>query len=170
MSKPVDLTEKESQNIRYIFELFDKNKDGFISRSELRNGYFLLVNKLDECEPDVILNEYDDNDDGKLDFDEFTRLYKEAQFGDLVNQIFLNNENQDQLKEDLKKIFDLNDKDHDGSITRDELKYVFQELATYLRYKKIDNMIEKADINKDGKIDFEGKEPYRICIKILPTN
>ena len=47
------------------------------------------------------------------------------------------------------------DRDGNGLIDRDELKLVMQELGEKLSEEDIDEMIEEADTNNDGFIDYE---------------
>jgi Ca2+-binding EF-hand superfamily protein len=60
--------------IRRAFNEFDKNGDGFISRKEFKNvmrrqkARFYCV---DEKQLDAMIDTYDSNGDGKIDYDEF---------------------------------------------------------------------------------------------------
>ena len=47
------------------------------------------------------------------------------------------------------------DRDGNGLIDRSELKLVMQELGEKLSEEDIDEMIEEADTNNDGFIDYE---------------
>ena len=47
------------------------------------------------------------------------------------------------------------DRDGNGLIDRNELKLVMQELGEKLSEEDIDEMIEEADTNNDGFIDYE---------------
>ena len=58
-------------------------------------------------------------------------------------------------EEELKARFQMFDRDGNGLIDRDELKTVMQELGEKLSEEDIDEMIEEADTNNDGFIDYE---------------
>ena len=58
-------------------------------------------------------------------------------------------------EEELRARFQMFDRDGNGLIDRDELKLVMQELGEKLSEEDIDEMIEEADTNNDGFIDYE---------------
>ena len=59
---------------------------------------------------------------------------------------------------DLKECFAVFDKDGNGYITRDELKNAMANLGEKLSEKDIEDMINEADTNKDGCIDYHGMQ------------
>nr|XP_043619622.1 probable calcium-binding protein CML44 [Erigeron canadensis] len=58
------------------FEVFDKNRDGFISCDELCNALSILglIDERDGIDVNMIIKAYDLNSDGLLDLDEFKRM------------------------------------------------------------------------------------------------
>lgn len=48
------------------------------------------------------------------------------------------------------------DKDGDGFISAHELRVVMMNLGEKLSEKEVDDMLKEADINGDGKIDYDG--------------
>lgn len=52
------------------------------------------------------------------------------------------------------KVFDLND---DGYISKDELKSAMETIREPLTDQQLDELISYADIDKDGRINYEGK-------------
>jgi len=61
----------------------------------------------------------------------------------------------DDAGKDLMAAFRVFDKDGNGFITRDELKEAMEMIGEPVTDEDIDNMITMADLNKDGKIDYE---------------
>eukprot|EP00996_Jenningsia_fusiforme_P003924 NODE_4723_length_771_cov_40.364266_g4379_i0.p1 GENE.NODE_4723_length_771_cov_40.364266_g4379_i0~~NODE_4723_length_771_cov_40.364266_g4379_i0.p1 ORF type:complete len:210 (+),score=73.42 NODE_4723_length_771_cov_40.364266_g4379_i0:87-632(+) len=62
------------ENLRHIFNLYDTNSDGFISREELKRGLIQYgkVQIGDEEVDDILIESANDEDgDGKISFDEF---------------------------------------------------------------------------------------------------
>ena len=58
-------------------------------------------------------------------------------------------------EEELRARFQMFDRDGNGLIDRSELKLVMQELGEKLSEEDIDEMIEEADTNNDGFIDYD---------------
>ena len=56
---------------------------------------------------------------------------------------------------ELKKAFDVMDANKDGVVTRDELKSLLKGLGEEVTDEIVDEMINIADSNNDGKIQFE---------------
>jgi len=57
-----------------MFDFFDRNSDGVISRSELIEAVDVLLNKKGTGESSGILKDYDADNNGVIDFGEFVRL------------------------------------------------------------------------------------------------
>lgn len=72
-------------------------------------------------------------------------------------------EHQDELQVAFKEF----DKDGNGFISRDELKEVMHSVGDMLTDDELDAMIKRADIDKDGQVDYRGKEIYFIVMSIL---
>ena len=63
--------------------------------------------------------------------------------------------------DEIKAAFDTFDRDHNGYIDFKELKLAMQNWGDRkFTEKQLSNMFNKADVNHDGKIDFEGT--YRL--------
>lgn len=55
--------------------------------------------------------------------------------------------------EETRRAFDAFDKDHNGTISADELRAVMQSLGENLTKDEIDEMIREADKDGNGEID-----------------
>jgi calmodulin len=84
--------------------------------------------------------EADTDNSGKIDFEEFLVL---------ASQQISNDEN-------LKEAFRVFDKNNDGYISRSELKKAMANLNEILTDEEVEEMIQEADLNGDGKINYEG--------------
>lgn len=60
-------------------------------------------------------------------------------------------------EERSKTAFRVLDTDQDGFITREELRHAISITGHPLTEKQIDDIIKRADKNRDGKIDYNGK-------------
>ena len=72
--------------------------------------------------------------------------------------------------EELREAFRVFDKDGDGFISAAELRIVMTSLGEKLTDKEVEDMLNEADANNDGKIDYEGKQvwsDYRICPPLI---
>ncbi|CAO2826477.1 unnamed protein product [Amaranthus hypochondriacus] len=56
---------------------------------------------------------------------------------------------------ELKRVFQMFDRNGDGKITKKELNDSLQNLGIYIPDKELSQMIEKIDVNKDGFVDME---------------
>lgn len=63
--------ENEEEELREAFKLFDKNKRGYITPSDLRAVLQCMGEELSEEEIDDMIAEVDIDGDGKIDFEEF---------------------------------------------------------------------------------------------------
>jgi Ca2+-binding EF-hand superfamily protein len=59
-----------------LFDFFDKNSDGYISKKELIELVEVLLNEKGLGKSSQVLKEFDFNHDSKIDFDEFTAFAK----------------------------------------------------------------------------------------------
>jgi Ca2+-binding EF-hand superfamily protein len=58
--------------LKELFDFFDKNSDGYISKKELIELVEVLLNEKGLGKSSQVLKEFDFNHDNKIDFDEFT--------------------------------------------------------------------------------------------------
>ena len=58
------------------FKFFDKNGDGFITSKELQRAMKKLGQKMDKKEISGMMERLDENNDGKISFDEFCKLFE----------------------------------------------------------------------------------------------
>ena len=124
-----------------LFNSFDENNDGYITKKELRKGLKDLQNKTDK-EVEEIMASMDTDQNGAINFNEFISA--------TLNSNITND------YERILKAFEFFDLDNDGLIDENELK----EALSGKTFSKIDvNVFEEAikecDLDKDGKINFD---------------
>lgn len=61
-------------DLKAAFAVFDKDKNGYISREELRSAMILMKEQVTDHELDQVMNEADLDHDGQISFDEFAKL------------------------------------------------------------------------------------------------
>jgi calmodulin len=59
--------------------------------------------------------------------------------------------------EDLREAFKIFDKNGDGKIDPKELRHVMTNLGEKLTDDEVDEMIQTADADGDGKVNYEGQ-------------
>ena len=136
------ITPEQQIEYREAFALFDKNGDGTITVTELGTVMRSLGNNPTDSELQDMINEVDADGNGTLEFDEFCQL--------MARQMLDSN----QQEEELKQRFAMFDKDSNGTIDREELRDVMQQLGEKLSEEEIEEMIQDADQNGDGVIDY----------------
>lgn len=97
-----------------------------------------------------MLDEYDDHPDSKIDFSEFL---------DLMTAKMSEND----TKDDIKKVFKLFDEEGNGFVSVQDLKRVAKELQENMDEVELQEMIDRADSDGDGKVTFE--DFYKIMTK-----
>ncbi|KAF5918509.1 hypothetical protein HPG69_018293 [Diceros bicornis minor] len=142
----------ELSELREAFLEFDKDRDGFISCKDLGNlmrtmGYMPTEMELTELGQQIRMNL-----GGRVDFDDFVELMTPKLLAETAGMIGV------QEMRDAFKEFDANG---DGEITLGELQQALQRLlGEKLTPREISEVVQEADVNGDGTVDFEG-DMYR---------
>ncbi|GMI79013.1 CALMODULIN LIKE 7, ROOT HAIR SPECIFIC 1 [Hibiscus trionum] len=102
--------------LKNIFQMFDKNEDGAITKKELNDllenmGIFISDGELTQ-----MIEWIDVNGDMCIDIDEFSELY----------QTIMDNKDEE---EDMKEAFNVFDRNGDSYISMDELRSVLESLG-----------------------------------------
>ena len=141
-------TTSEVYEIKEAFNLFDTDKSGTIDVQEFKDALNNLG--LDDNNGAFVqlLDNIDANKSGKVDFDEFVNLLT-VHGSDLTT------------KEDLERVFTyfLGD-DKGDKIDINHLRDVCELLGEKLSDEELEEMIFRADTDKDGKVSFD--EYYNI--------
>lgn len=132
----------DKETIREAFLLFDKNKDGTIDREELRDVLMALGMDTTTTEVQDFINDIDVNENGLVEFEEFEKMLEKKGMRELDAQ------------EELMAAFKVFDTDGNGYINVDEFKYAMTNLGEKFSDADIEDMINKFDIDKDGRLNY----------------
>ena len=141
------ITEEKLKEYRKAFQTFDKDNSGGVSKDEMREVMNSLgVNPSNE-ELEGMIKEVDLDQNGLIGFEEFADLMHRKEKQD--------KEQQNQLNDEVLDAFKTFDRDGSGLITRAELLHVMEILGSPLTQEEVNEMIQEADMDKDGCINYE---------------
>lgn len=164
-SKGRTLTEEEIKDLRTAFDLLDRDQDGHVTPEELQ---FMLrnlgIHVRDELIDDL-LREASRTGSGLIDETEFLQwvariqaLKEETSTSNSSSSSSSTSTTQaadDDLTQDLVAAFRVFDRDGNGYITRDELKSAMDMIGENVTEYQLNEMLELADADKDGRINYE---------------
>eukprot|EP00588_Corethron_pennatum_P013218 CAMPEP_0194268934 /NCGR_PEP_ID=MMETSP0169-20130528/3190_1 /TAXON_ID=218684 /ORGANISM="Corethron pennatum, Strain L29A3" /LENGTH=170 /DNA_ID=CAMNT_0039010391 /DNA_START=199 /DNA_END=707 /DNA_ORIENTATION=+ len=137
------LTTDEVEEIREAFNLFDTDGSGKIDPKELKDAMQSLGFDAKNQSVYRMIDGLDKEGKGSIEFDEF------------LDVMTANLPKNTESREDVQKIFNLFDEDNRGTITFHKLKRVADELGENMTDAELQEMIDRADSDKDGEINFE---------------
>lgn len=123
-----------------LFTQFDKNKDGYITKNELKKGLKGLGNSSEE-EIEEIMQSIDTDNNGAINYNEFLAATLNSKVSSDIDRI--------------TKAFEFFDLDGDGLISETELK----NALAGKEFEKIDikiftDALKECDQDGDGKVDY----------------
>lgn len=131
--------------LKDAFTMFDKNGDGMISLEEFRQVLRALGQEPTDDELQMMMKSVDTDQSGSVDFDEFLAMMKAhlVAEGDEPTE-----------EEELRAVFQVFDQTKSGYITAADLKSAMVNLGERLTTEELQAMIDAADIDGDGRIDY----------------
>ena len=136
------MSDDQTEKLREHFMLFDKDKNGLIDSNELGLALRSLGFHIEEKDLKGIIEEFDKNKNGKIEFDEFANLVGVRMKTPLT-------------EEELKEAFALFDKDNNGKISSSELKKALTQFGEMLTDQEADEFLEDIDTNGNGELTIE---------------
>jgi len=147
------LTEKEAQEMREAFSLFDKDGNGTISLNELGSVMRALGQNPTQKELEQIMKNADVSKSGNLTYDEYVSV---------INAHCLNSLD---IEIQLRQAFLVFDRDKSGYLSLPELKEVLCTMGEPLTQDEVKLVLSKIDVNNDGKVDVEEFVSF-LCTKV----
>lgn len=133
------LSKEEKNELLELFQSFDKNGDGVLSREEIYEGYKAILGEEEAAkEADRIMNEIDMDKNGSIDYNEF--IMAATNRSKVLN------------KDKLEATFKVFDKDGSGSISLDEIRSILGN--NFTDQKALEAIVKECDTNGDGEISL----------------
>ena len=130
--------------VQNTFEAFDKDKDGLVTLDEIRIHLLEVGKGASANELKHLFDKADNNSDGKIDINEFKEL----------EELLRGKESPHNINPDLVKVFEQFDTDHDGLISKEEVRSTLRAIGKEISDPDLDSCFNESDSNKDGKIDI----------------
>merc|ERR1711935_1068452 len=136
MGRP-GLSTDEVQEVKDAFDLFDSDNSGAVSVNELVEAMQSLgLEQKNEAVFNMI-KEIDTDGSGELEFQEFLEMMT-ARLSDKAPRT------------EIERVFKLFDEDRTGEISLNNLKRVASELGEEVSNEKLQEMVKRNDVDKDG--------------------
>ncbi|XP_019708251.1 calmodulin-like protein 3 [Elaeis guineensis] len=134
----------DPSELKRVFQMFDRNGDGRITKKELSDSLENLGIYIPEGDLEAMIEKIDANGDGCVDVEEFGALYQNIM------------DERDE-EEDMREAFNVFDQNGDGFITVEELRSVLASLGLKQGRTVEDcrRMISKVDADGDGMVNFK---------------
>ncbi|MCO5599114.1 hypothetical protein L7F22_053214 [Adiantum nelumboides] len=161
MTRDLQHNPSQSEDLRAIFEHFDENKDGQISKDEMSAFLQRLGLSVPPAELAQLMADADANADGAINYEEFVGLYETLAYtGDDGGADADGHEKGSKRVPpdvELREAFEVFDMDGDGLISAQELHNVLKSMGVSEGRKVADcvAMIRRVDSDGNGQVDFE---------------
>mmetsp|Transcript_57555 Transcript_57555/g.136901 ORF Transcript_57555/g.136901 Transcript_57555/m.136901 type:complete len:166 (-) Transcript_57555:219-716(-) len=143
------LIDEQIQEFREVFDLFDEDKDGRLSKKELGTMLTALGQSPSEDDLNKMIRQVIGTN-GPQEYDAEEPITFED-FLSLMAQKIKEGDSEDELIEAFK-VFD---RDNDGYINAEELRFSMVGLGEKLSDQEVDDMIQEADHDGDQAINYD---------------
>mmetsp|Transcript_25522 Transcript_25522/g.44493 ORF Transcript_25522/g.44493 Transcript_25522/m.44493 type:complete len:2210 (+) Transcript_25522:2881-9510(+) len=145
-------------NVEQAFTIFDRNRDGRVTRGEFKQALESLGMQVGPAELDALMRSFDNDKDGNIRYTELLRklerlgVKNRTEAHQVLQTIYTAIKNLNYTLDDVFRIFD---KDGNGAISRKELVDSFHNFGIGLSTQQIEKVMKLIDTNSDGNIEFD---------------
>ncbi|XP_045102332.1 troponin C-like [Portunus trituberculatus] len=140
-----DIDPEQMIVLKKAFDSFDSEKKGAISTDTVATILRMMGQSVNRTMLDQVISEVDVDGSGELEFNEFVLLATK----------FMNEDDEEELKKELKEAFRLYDKKSQGFIPTSVLREILKELDNKLNNEELDGIIDEIDQDGSGTVDFD---------------
>ena len=137
------LTEEQISMFQEVFSLYDVDEDGTIRTKDLKKVFQCLGSNFSKEEMEELTNEVDPRAFGVINFQQFLVM--------MAHNLKQEPPNLERRSHEVFKFFDVDKK---GFITASDLKQTMVNLGENLTDKDVKQMIQDADVDEDGVVDY----------------
>lgn len=135
--------------LRDAFRIFDSEGKGAIQLEMVKEILTLLGHEVNDDELEEVMEEFDEDESGEIEFSEFIKLAEE----------FVEPEQDyNEMKRELREIFMMYDKESRGFIPVADFKLILKELEPELPDPEAEQIVKELDTDGSGTIEFEGEK------------
>merc|ERR1712181_98693 len=127
------LDHEQIDSLKKGFEGFDKEGSGTINQTTMQMILKSMSVECNKTDMDNYAGDVDEEESGKFTFED----------------------DEEQMKEELKEAFRIYDKECQGFITNDVLKDILREIDSTLTEEDLDHIVEEVDEDGSGTMDFD---------------
>mmetsp|Transcript_114098 Transcript_114098/g.355311 ORF Transcript_114098/g.355311 Transcript_114098/m.355311 type:complete len:152 (-) Transcript_114098:261-716(-) len=137
------LTETQLQEFKDLFDVFDEDSSGHISRNELSSMLRATGLSPTMRELTAMVEEVDEDGNGTITFPEFLALMYRHHFKAAKDDTA-----------ELTAAFNMLDKNNSGSVSLKEFRQVLTVRGDRMTNREVDEVLRLADRNDDGRISL----------------
>ena len=134
------------ETIRSVFKYYDTDGSGKVSSNEVHKALAQMGIVLSPEQVKATITQYDFNQDGEWDFNEFYQFYI---------KVVSNSQQSLSVDQEVQGVFNLLNTDKNGKIDVKELKAYLQQVGYPLNDSELDQLIKMYDSNNSGMLEIE---------------
>ncbi|XP_070497168.1 troponin C, isoallergen Bla g 6.0101-like [Chironomus tepperi] len=145
--KDTELSKDQLKILKDAFKIFDSDCKGAINLDVVKIILELLTGEaVDEDELDEVMEEFDEDESGEIEFAEFVKL---------ASNFVEPEEDYETMKSKLRDLFVFYDREQRGYIPAADFKGILKELDPEMPDSEIDEMVKEIDADSSGTIEFD---------------